>query len=72
MNAIMRILRYLMASPEKGILFSKNTVDQNINVYIDVDGVGAVNDRRSISEYITLWVVILLHGETRNRMFLRA
>ena len=72
MNAIMRILRYLKASPEKGILFSKNTVDQNINVYIDVDGVGAVNDRRSISEYFTLWVVILLHGETRNRMLLRA
>ncbi|WKA06512.1 hypothetical protein VitviT2T_024408 [Vitis vinifera] len=45
MNAIMRILRYLKNAPGKGILFAKNVDHQSIEVYIDVDWAGAVDDR---------------------------
>ncbi|XP_073130887.1 secreted RxLR effector protein 161-like [Henckelia pumila] len=53
MNAVMRILRYLKSAPGKGILFSKNTGDQSINVYTDADWAGAIDDRRSTSGYFT-------------------
>ena len=53
MNAVMRILRYLKSAPGKGILFSKNTNKQNIEVYTDADWAGAVDDRRSTSGYFT-------------------
>lgn len=49
MNAVMRILRYLKTAPGKGILFSKNTNKQHIEVYTDADWAGAVDDRRSTS-----------------------
>ena len=53
MNGVMRILRYLKPSPGKGIIFSKNTEEQNIDVYTDADRAGAVDDRRSTSGYFT-------------------
>ena len=53
MNAVMRILRYLKSAPGKGILFSKNTNKQNIEVYTDADWAGAVDDRRSTFGYFT-------------------
>ncbi|RVW83369.1 Retrovirus-related Pol polyprotein from transposon TNT 1-94 [Vitis vinifera] len=53
MNAVMRILRYLKNAPGKGILFTKNVNHQSIEVYIDIDWVGAVDDRRSTSGYFT-------------------
>ena len=53
MNAVMRILRYLKSVPGNGILFSKNTNKQNIEVYTDADWAGAIDDRRSISGYFT-------------------
>ncbi|WJZ84155.1 hypothetical protein VitviT2T_003775 [Vitis vinifera] len=53
MNAIMRILRYLKNAPGKGILFAKNVDHQSIEVYIDADWAGAVDDRRSTSGYFT-------------------
>ena len=37
MNAVVHILRYLKSTPGKRILFSKNTVEQNIYVYTDAD-----------------------------------
>ncbi|RVX03714.1 Retrovirus-related Pol polyprotein from transposon RE1 [Vitis vinifera] len=53
MNAVMRILRYLKNAPGKGILFAKNVDHQSIEVYIDANWVGAVDDRRSTSGYFT-------------------
>ena len=53
MNAVMCILRYLKNAPRKEILFAKNVNHQSIEVYIDVDWAGAVDDRRSISGYFT-------------------
>nr|CAN79066.1 hypothetical protein VITISV_019693 [Vitis vinifera] len=53
MNAVMRILRYLKNAPGKGILFAKNVNHQSIEVYIDADWAGAVDDRRSTSGYFT-------------------
>ena len=37
MNVVTHILRYLKSSPGKGILFSKNTEEENIDVYTDAD-----------------------------------
>ncbi|RVW25069.1 Retrovirus-related Pol polyprotein from transposon RE1 [Vitis vinifera] len=53
MNAVMRILRYLKNALGKGILFAKNVDHQSIEVYIDADWAGAVDDRRSTSGYFT-------------------
>ncbi|WKA05086.1 hypothetical protein VitviT2T_023071 [Vitis vinifera] len=53
MNAVMHILRYLKNAIGKGILFTKNVDHQSIEVYNDVDWVGAVDDRRSTSGYFT-------------------
>ncbi|RVW82714.1 Retrovirus-related Pol polyprotein from transposon RE1 [Vitis vinifera] len=53
MNAVMHILRYLKNTPRKRILFAKNVDHQNIEVYIDADWAGAVDDRRSTSGYFT-------------------
>ena len=53
MNAIMCILRYLKNAPGKGILFTKNVDHQSIEVYTDADWVGAMDDRRSTSDYFT-------------------
>ena len=39
--------------PRKGIIFSKNTNKQNIEVCIDIDWAGALDDRRSTSGYFT-------------------
>ena len=46
MNAVMRILRYLKNAHGKGILFAKNVDHQSIEVYTNVDWVGAMDDRR--------------------------
>ena len=54
MNTVMRILRYLKNAAGKGILFAKNVDHQSIEVYIDADWAGAVDDRRSTSGYFTL------------------
>ena len=53
MNAIMRILRFLKAAPGKGILFTENADYQSIDTYTNADWVGAIDDRRSTSGYIT-------------------
>ncbi|KAL6335066.1 hypothetical protein AAG906_026446 [Vitis piasezkii] len=53
MNAVMCILRYLKNAPGKGILFTKNVDHQSIEVYIDADWAGAVDDRRSTFGYFT-------------------
>ena len=49
MNAVMCILRYLKSAPGKGILFHKNTDEQNIDVYTDAYWAGAIDDKRSTS-----------------------
>ncbi|XP_062102552.1 uncharacterized mitochondrial protein AtMg00810-like [Humulus lupulus] len=53
MDAVKQILRYLKLAPGKGILFSRKTEEQNINVYTDADWVGNKNDMRSTSGYFT-------------------
>ncbi|RVW53130.1 Retrovirus-related Pol polyprotein from transposon RE1 [Vitis vinifera] len=53
MNAIMRILRYLKNASGKGILFTKNVNHQSIEVCIDADWAGTVDDRLSTSGYFT-------------------
>ena len=53
MNAVIRILRYLKGAPGKGILFTKHANHQSIEVYTDADWAGAVDDRRSTSDYFT-------------------
>ena len=44
MNAIMHILRFLKSTQGKGILFSKNTGEQTINLYTDANWVGDKSD----------------------------
>ncbi|XP_022635936.1 uncharacterized protein LOC111241573 [Vigna radiata var. radiata] len=53
MNDVMHILRYLKSAPGRGILFTKHTDYQEINVYTDADWARAINDRRSTSGYFT-------------------
>ncbi|OMO54865.1 Integrase, catalytic core [Corchorus capsularis] len=53
MKAIMRILRYVKSAPGKGILFTKNEDWQGINVYMDADWAGSLDDRRTTSGYFT-------------------
>jgi hypothetical protein len=50
MNAVVRILRYLKASPGKGLMFSKNS-HLEISGYTDADWAGSISDRKSTSGY---------------------
>jgi hypothetical protein len=52
MNVVIRILRYLKASPGKGILFTKGH-NLDIHGYTDADWAGSIQDRRSTSGYFT-------------------
>jgi len=51
MEAIIQILRYLKASPGKGLMFSKNS-HLKINGYTDADWAGNISDRKSTSGYL--------------------
>lgn len=51
-NAVTRILRYLKASPGKGLMFRKNN-HLNIDGYTDADWAGNITDRKSTSGYFT-------------------
>ncbi|XP_016648316.1 PREDICTED: uncharacterized mitochondrial protein AtMg00810-like [Prunus mume] len=53
MNAVMRILSYLKATPRKGILFAKDDNYLKIEGYTDADWASDVGDRRSTSGYFT-------------------
>ncbi|KAM7531655.1 hypothetical protein LguiB_035065 [Lonicera macranthoides] len=53
MQAVMRIISYLKATPGKGILFQKNEDFQKIEGYTDADWAGNICDRRSTSGYFT-------------------
>jgi hypothetical protein len=50
MDVVIRILRYLKASPGKGLMFSKNS-HLKINGYTDADWAGSILDRKSTSGY---------------------
>jgi hypothetical protein len=66
---VMRILRYLKKTPEKGIQFKKNG-HLKILGYIDANWAGNKNDRISTSSYFTFvgGGGILLRGEVRNKI----
>ena len=66
MNAVMSILRYLKNSPRKGILFAKNVDHHSIEVYTDVDWVGAMDDRRSTSGYFTFVSGVLVTWKSKK------
>lgn len=54
-EAVFRILRYLKATPGKGLFFGKNQ-QRGIEVYTDADWAGSITDRRSTSGYCTfIW-----------------
>ena len=71
MNVVIHILRYLKSALGKGIIVSKNTIKQNIEVCTNADWVGAVDDMRSTSEYFTFVGGELSHGEARNKTLLQ-
>ncbi|XP_028085437.1 uncharacterized protein LOC114286470 [Camellia sinensis] len=52
LEAVMRILRYLKASPGKGLYFSKHD-HLSVEAFTDANWVGSITDRRSTSEYCT-------------------
>jgi len=52
-NDVVRILRYIKGSTEKGLVYSDNS-HANIVGYSDADWAGDVNDRRFILGYCVL------------------
>jgi len=52
LEAVYKILRYLKATPGKGLFFRKNN-QRLVEVYTDADWAGSVIDRRSTSGYCT-------------------
>ncbi|CAL8113480.1 unnamed protein product [Prunus armeniaca] len=66
MGAMMRILRYLKVTPDKGLMFCKYG-HTDVEGYTDVDWAGSITDRRSASEYFNLLVEILLFGGVKSK-----
>lgn len=66
MEAVVRIIRYLKGTSERGILFRKHD-HLNVEVYIDTDWAGNPNDRRSISGYFALVGGNLVTWRSKNR-----
>lgn len=55
MQGILRICRYLKASPDQGLHF-KRTPDRGITIYTDADWGSSKDDLRSTTEYLSyLW-----------------
>jgi hypothetical protein len=52
MDTVVQIIRYLKSAPGKGLMFSKNG-HLDIEGYTNVDWVGNLSDRKSISGYFT-------------------
>jgi len=52
MDTVVQIIRYLKSAPGKGLMFSKNG-HLDIEGYTNVDWVGNLSDRKSISGYLT-------------------
>ena len=52
LEAVYKILRYLKATPGKGLFFKKNS-QRLVEVYTDADWAGSITDRRSTSGYCT-------------------
>ncbi|RVX06350.1 hypothetical protein CK203_023669 [Vitis vinifera] len=57
MNTVMRILKYLKGSPEKGLLFAKNN-HLEIEAYPDTNWASSASDRRTTSRHCTFIGVI--------------
>ena len=52
LEAVHRILRYLKATPGKGLFFKK-TNDKDVAIFTDADWAGSIIDRKSTSGYCT-------------------
>ncbi|XP_072080996.1 secreted RxLR effector protein 161-like [Arachis hypogaea] len=50
LQAVNKIIQYLKASPEKGLLFKKERI-LSMKIYTDADCAGSIIDRRSTSGY---------------------
>ncbi|CAJ2662733.1 unnamed protein product [Trifolium pratense] len=50
LEAVYKILRYLKATPGKGLFFRK-TNERNVSIFTDADWAGSITDRRSTSGY---------------------
>lgn len=48
LDAVYRILRYLMGTPGKGLLFARYN-DQEVKMFTDVDWAESIDDRKSTS-----------------------
>ncbi|XP_062075139.1 uncharacterized mitochondrial protein AtMg00240-like [Humulus lupulus] len=53
LNEVYKILRHLKQTPGKGLFFKKTTA-RKVEVFIDVDWAGSVDDRKSTSGYCTI------------------
>ena len=68
LKVVHHILHYLKGSPGKGILFKK-CGHVSVEAYTDADYAGSLVDIWSTSGYCTFLVIILSHGEVRNKMW---
>ena len=55
MNVVMRIMRYLRSFHGKGILFSKNAKEQNIDVYTDAIRLKLLMIEDQLEDTLPLW-----------------
>ncbi|GAA0166805.1 hypothetical protein LIER_40258 [Lithospermum erythrorhizon] len=53
LDAVYRILKYLMQAPDKGLFFKK-LEDRTVKVFTYTDWTGSIYDRKSTSGYCTL------------------
>ena len=61
MTALKRIIKYVKTTAEFGVWYSKDTNDVLVG-YSDADWVGNVDDRKSTSRVVFMWVTILFLG----------
>ena len=61
MTTLKRIIKYVKTTAELGVWYSKDTNDV-LAGYSDADWVGNVDDRKSTSRVVFMWVTILFLG----------
>ncbi|XP_062089616.1 uncharacterized mitochondrial protein AtMg00810-like [Humulus lupulus] len=69
-NVVYRILRYLKQAPGKGLFFKK-TNERKVEVFIDADWAGSIDDRKSTSSYCTLLWGNLVTWRSKKQLLLQ-